>query len=177
MQEINIVNLLSKASGEIVVCACIACAVSFIIKKFSKLSNKSFIILSFIIGACIYFLVATILLDNALYIDFANSATCGALSGAVSLFVKRFAFMDNQDIKKQLQDLLSSIVLSEQLDEIVDNILQKLAGEKSVTKDGLKEILRSNLNATISEEELENIISFILSCCGFDNSNDENSDN
>lgn len=176
MQEINIVGLLSKYSGEIVVSACIACALSFIFKKLLKLSNKIFIFLSFIIGVGVYLIIAVISLDGAIYLEIANAITCGGLSAIISLFVKKFAFMDNGDIKKELEKLLSSIVLSEQLDEVVDNILEKIASCKTATSDELKEILKENLSSIIDESDIENVVSFILSCCDFD-SNDDDTEN
>ena len=153
MQEFNIINLLNKFSGEIILCVLIACCLAIIMKKFLKFSNKILIFISFILGFALYLFTGIVLLKQVILTSFVNGVTAGGLSVCVTLVIKKYARLGEDDIKKLIENLLSSIVLSEQLDEVVDNILEKLSSSKELTKEGLKELISKNLNASLSEEE------------------------
>lgn len=81
-----------------------------------------------------------------------NAVSSGTLSVTVNAFVKRFAFLDGDDIKTSLEQLLSSIILSDKLDEVVEEIILKLEAEKDdVTEAELKSVLKDN--TTFEEDE------------------------
>lgn len=165
MQEMNIVNLLLKLSGEITVSALIACAVALFAKRKAKLAKKQFFALSFGLGVLAYVAFDLALLGSAMAKLVTNAITCGAVALTVSLFCQKVAFMQPSDIKTELEKLLSSIVLSGQLDEIVDDILFKLSSQNAIDKDSLKEVIKNNLSTAISTEELDAISDFIISIC------------
>ena len=173
MQEFNVLGLLSKYSGEIIVCVAISCVISFVLKHYLKLSNKIFIILSLFIGFAVYLILSVFLLESSMLVRLTNAVTCGALSLTIAMCFKRFAFMDKSDIKSLLEKLLSSIVLSDELDNVVDEILQKMSAYGEQTKDCLREILKDNLNSNLTDEELETVIAFIISACDLDKNNDK----
>ncbi len=168
MQEFNVINLLNKFSGEIILAVVVACVVGLIAKRYFKLSDKFFIGVCFLLATIFYYLISLFIIDETLLSRFVNGITSGILATTVAMILKKFIYMENGDIKKSLEKLLSSIVLSEQLDEVVDNIIEKLANHSEQTKEGLKELISKNVNATLSEDELENIINFIISACGID---------
>lgn len=81
-----------------------------------------------------------------------NAVSSGTLSVTINAFIKRFAFLDGDGIKTSLEQLLSSIILSDKLDEVVEEIILKLNAEKEdVTEAELKSILKDN--TTLQEED------------------------
>lgn len=153
MQDVSIFNLIKNASAEIVVAAAISCVITLWYSTSHKLSSKKFFILSFILGTVVCFTLSMILSDfkvSALTVK--NAVSSGTLSVTVNAFVKRFAFLDGDDIKTSLEQLLSSIILSDKLDEVVEEIILKLEAEKEdVTEAELKSVLKDN--TTFEEDE------------------------
>lgn len=153
MQDVSIFNLIKNASAEIVVAAAISCVITLWYSTSHKLSSKKFFILSFILGTVVCFTLSMILSDfkvSALTVK--NAVSSGTLSVTVNAFVKRFAFLDGDDIKTSLEQLLSSIILSDKLDEVVEEIILKLEAEKDdVTEAELKSVLKDN--TTFEEDE------------------------
>ncbi len=153
MQEVSILNLIKNASAEIVVAAAISCVVTLGYSTSHKLSSKKFFILSFIIGTAGCFMLSMILSGlkiSALTVK--NAVSSGTLSVTINAFIKRFAFLDGDGIKTSLEQLLSSIILSDKLDEVVEEIILKLNAEKEeVTEAELKSILKDN--TTLQEED------------------------
>lgn len=166
MQEINLISLLQKYSGEIVVATILASVVMLLVKKLFKITNKTFVIFAFLVGAVTYFIIMTISSNEQPFVILTNSVTAGALSITVSLIVKRFIFLEDADIKKSLEKLLSSIVLSEQIDEVVDGIIEKISESTATTESELKTIIKENIGKEMDESELDNVVKFIISACG-----------
>lgn len=169
MQEFNVISLLQKYSGEIVLSACLGCALAVLIKKCKNVSDKFFIVLSLFFGLCAYLVIGLFFLKERAVLLCANALTSGGISATISLFVKRTAMLSGNDLKKSLEKLLSSIVLSDELDKVVDDILQKLASYEGETREDLKNVLKENVNADLSDVDLENIVNFILKACGIEN--------
>lgn len=164
MQEVNILSLIKNSSAEIVVAAAISCVITLSFSSSHKLSSKKFFIISFLIGtvACFFislfvngFTISTLALKNAI--------SSGTLSVTVTAFIKRFAFLEADDIKTSLQKLLSSIILSDKLDEVVDEIILKLnEAEPNITEVELKSILKAN-TALCDDEKLDEVSKVIMS--------------
>lgn len=163
MQEVNIFNLIKGANAEILVAAAISCVITLGYSTSHKLSSKKFFIISFIIGTAGCFLLSIFLSDftvSALTVK--NAVSCGTLSVTVTAFIKRFAFLDGDDIKTSLEQLLSSIILSDKLDEVVEEIILKLSEEKeTVTESELKSILKDNTTLD-GDEKLDAVCKLIM---------------
>ncbi len=163
MHEVNILNLIKNASAEIVVAAAISCVITLIYSSSHKLSSKKFFIISFIIGTVGCFLLS--LCTNGFSVTaqaIKNSISSGTLSVTVTAFIKRFAFISSDDVKASLQQLLSSIILSDKLDEVVDEIIEKLRSETSeVTLSELKSIIKEN-TSLCDDEKLDEVCRIVM---------------
>lgn len=91
-----------------------------------------------------------------------NAVASGTLSVTITAFIKRFAFLESDDIKTSLQKLLSSIILSDKLDEVVDEIILKLGdAETTLTGQELKVILKENTTLN-DDEKLDAVVNIII---------------
>lgn len=164
MQEVDIFNLIKNASAEIAVAATISCIITLWYTNSHKLASKKIFILSFIIGTVVCLLLSLLLADFSVSASTVkNAVSAGTLSVTVTAFVKRFALLDGDDIKTSLEELLSSIILSDKLDEVVEEIILKIQSEKEdVTETELKAILKDNTTLE-GDEKLDAVCKLILS--------------
>ena len=80
----------------------------------------------------------------------------------ITAFVKKTVFLEGSDLKIALEKLLSSIILSDNLDKVVEEILLKLSSsDKAVARAQLKEILREN-TSQLDEDKLDAVIDVII---------------
>lgn len=164
MQEVNILNLIKNSSAEIVVAAALSLTITLSLSSSHKFSSKKFFIISFIIGTSVCFILSLFL--NGFKIStvaIKNAISSGTLSVTVTAFVKRFAFLEADDIKTSLEKLLSSIILSDKLDEVVDEIILKLnEAEPQLTEVELKSIIKGN-TSLCDDEKLDEVAKLIMS--------------
>lgn len=163
MQEVNILNLIKNSNPEIVVAAALSCVLTLTISASHKFSSKTFFVISFVIGTCGCFILSLCL--NAFSVSvimIKNAVASGTLSVTITAFIKRFAFLESDDIKTSLQKLLSSIILSDKLDEVVDEIILKLGdAETTLTGQELKVILKENTTLN-DDEKLDAVVNIII---------------
>lgn len=162
MQEVNIFSLIKNANAEIVIATTISCLITFLYNFSHKLSSKQFFVMSFIIGTCVCFLLSMFLYDFTFSLSLIkNAISAGTLSVTVFAFIKRFAFIDGNDVKSSLEKLLSSIILSDNLDQIVDEIINSLTQqEKDLTVDLVKDIFKENTD--LSDDEIEEVCQIVI---------------
>ena len=162
MQEASIVALIKSSSAEIVVAAALACVITIIIKRSHKLSVKAFLITSFILGTAISFLLGLFLSASVTAESFKKALSADSLAVTITAFVKKTVFLEGSDLKIALEKLLSSIILSDNLDKVVEEILLKLSSsDKAVARAQLKEILREN-TSQLDEDKLDAVIDVII---------------
>ncbi len=163
MREVNIISLLKETSAETLVAVILSCIISIFYKKSHKLSIKLFLLLSFVIGGACCCVLTLIIGEKVSFAEVLKSGVvAGALSVTVTVFVKKLAFVDGDDVKKSLEKLLSSIVISDNLDKIVDEIIEKLSKNDAVcTKETLKQVLLDN-GFSSDDEVLETVCLFIM---------------
>jgi len=163
VREVNIFNLIKNSNAEIVVAAAISCVITLIYSSSHKLSSKKFFIISFILGTAGCFLLS--LSTNKFSVTagiIKNSVSGGTLSVTVTAFIKRFAFISSDDVKESLQQLLSSIILSDKLDEVVDEIINNLRSETSeITLSELKSIIKEN-TSLCDDEKLDEVCRIVM---------------
>lgn len=163
MQEPNIFNLIKNASAEIAVAAALSCVITLWYTNSHKLSSKKIFVLSFIIGTVCCFLLSLFIKGFAFSASTVkNAVSGGTLSVTVTAFIKRFTLFDGDDIKTSLQELLSSIILSDKLDEVVEEIILKIQAEsEEITETELKAILKQNTTLE-GEDKLDAVCKLIL---------------
>lgn len=163
MQEINIFSLIKNSSIEIVVAAALSLIVTLLISSSHKLSSKKIFIISFTIGFAVCLVLSIFLTEFGLSdLLFKNCISSGTLSVTIVAFVKKFSITTSDDIKTSIKQLLSSIILSDKLDEVVEEIILKLNStkEQEVTKSELHKILAQTTN--IDEEKLDLVCDIII---------------
>lgn len=166
MQDFNIIVLLQRYSGDIALTSIISCLISIFLKNFLNLSKKRSIIFSFLLGSFCYIIIGKIFLQIETVIILTNAVTCGALALSLTAFFNKCLSLEKDDVKKSLEKLLSSIVVGEQLDSIVDEIVLKLKEHSEVSYDEFKELIKDNLGKDIDSAELDSVVKFIFEACG-----------
>ena len=162
MQQLNVITLLEDLGVEIIIVAVIACAVSVVLRKFKNVSAKVCLFISFAIALTLTFFTETVMFSLSLSESAQKAVTSGALAIVLTSFIKKIAFMDKQDIKSGLEKLLSSIVLSDELDKVVNDIVEKLKSETSVDEQSVKDVLKENVKSDLDEATLDMVAKFII---------------
>ena len=162
MQQLNVITLLEDLGVEIIIVAVIACAVSVVLRKFKNVSAKVCLFISFAIALILTFFTETVMFSLSLSESAQKAVTSGALAIVLTSFIKKIAFMDKQDIKSGLEKLLSSIVLSDELDKVVNDIVEKLKSETSVDEQSVKDVLKENVKSDLDEATLDMVAKFII---------------
>ena len=162
MQEFNIVSLIESYGIEIAAGGIIACALAITLRNVLKTSAKTCLIIAFLTGALITFLSEFFVFQLTASDSLSKALTAGSLAIVVTSFTKKLAFMDKNDVKSNLEKLLSSIVLSDELDKVVDEIVEKIKKDATFTEETLKDVLRDNVDADIDENTLDLVSKFIL---------------
>ena len=162
MQEINIVSLIESYGIELAAGGMIACAAAILVRNVLKTSAKTCLIIAFLTGAMITFLLEFFAFKLPASVCLNKAMTSGSLAIVITSFTKKLAFMDKNDVKSNLEKLLSSIVLSDELDKVVDEIVEKVRKDTTFTEDTLKDVLRDNVDADIDENTLDLVSKFIL---------------
>ena len=162
MQEATVVALLKSTSADVVVSASIACLISLLINKSHKFSLKVFFFISFLLGALSY-LGVTLITNPTLEPTFLKGCVvAGSLAVTITAFVKKSVFLSTEDIKTSLEKLLSSIILSDNLDEVVEEIIAKIKKtDAPITKQELESLLKQN-TITTDEDKLETVCRVIM---------------
>ena len=166
MQEYNLITLFESYGIEIVFGGVVAAIASLIIRKRFNVSAKICLAISFVVAAaitafCEYFLLGLEFSDSL-----SKAATSGSLAVILTSFTKKLAFIDGDDIKANLEKLLSSIVLSGELDKVVNEIIEKIKSDADFNETSLKEVLRENVDATVDEQTLDMVAKFVLKALG-----------
>ena len=162
MQEFNLISLLEGYGVEIVVGALVAAVAAMLMKKFANTSAKKCLLISFAVGAAITFLIEFFAIGMTAAESVGKGITSGALAIVLTSFTKKLAFLSKDDLKANLEKLLSSIVLSDALDEVVNEIIEKIKTDTTLSEDTVKEVLRENALSDIDESTLDVIAKFIL---------------
>lgn len=162
MQEFNIVRLLSDCSFDCIIGAGIACVIIFVFKRFLKASTKICLGLAFIIGAAATASISAFLLKESAEVAATKAVTAGGVAAVLTAFMKKFAFTDKEELKSNIEKLLSSIVLSDELDKVVDEIIVKIL-DKGCGSDEIKSVILDNLSEDIDDESLDKVCAFIMS--------------
>ncbi len=173
MQEFNILKILNELSIEIVIGAVVACILCLIIKIRFKISHKSLLVCSFFIGGAVTYLASFIILKNANSDCLQKAILSGAVAIVLTAFSKKFAFTDKDDLKQGIEKLLSSIVLSEELDRVVDSIIETIVNCNEIETTQIKQIIKENLNDEIDETDLDALSNFILTALKGNKQNEE----
>ena len=162
MQEFNLISLIESYGVELAAGGIIACVATIILRNVFKTSAKVCLAVAFFIGAVITFLLEFFVIGLEINDSLSKALTSGSLAIVITSFTKKLAFMDKNDVKSNLEKLLSSIVLSDELDKVVDEIVEKIKKDTSFTEDSLKDVLRDNVDADIDENTLDLVAKFIL---------------
>ena len=117
---------------------------------------------SFAIALTLTFFTETVMFSLSLSESAQKAVTSGALAIVLTSFIKKIAFMDKQDIKSGLEKLLSSIVLSDELDKVVNDIVEKLKSETNVDEQSVKDVLKENVKSDLDEATLDMVAKFII---------------
>lgn len=174
MQEINIVSLLTKFSADVIVGAVIACACALLLKFFFKNSLKFYMLVSFVCALAATFLLNYFAMGREAVESLSGGITAGALAIILTAFIKKFAFTDAEELKKNLEKLLSTIVLSDNLDEVIDDLLKKITDDKAVKKTEIKAILKDCLEDGVDEATLNILTDFLCNALNVDEEKNEN---
>ena len=162
MQELNVISLIESYGIEIVAGGIIACAASILARNIFRLSAKTCLFIAFLGGAAITFAIEFFAVGLSADDSLGKSMTAGSIAIILTSFTKKLAFMDKNDVKSNLEKLLSSIVLSDELDKVVDEIIGRIKADTTFSEDSLKEVLRDNVDADIDEGTLDLVSKFIL---------------
>ena len=162
MQELNVISLIENYGIELAAGGLIACVVSILARNIFKLSAKTCLLIAFLTGAAVTFSIEFFAVKLEVKECLAKALTAGSVAVILTSFTKKLAFMDKNDVKSNIEKLLSSIVLSDELDKVVDEIVEKIKTDTTFTKSSLKDVLRENVDADIDENTLDLVASFIL---------------
>ena len=162
MQEYNLITLFESYGIEIAFGGIVAAVASIFLRKKFNLSAKVCLAISFLVAAVITFVGEYFLLSLPAEESVSKAITGGSLAVVLTSFTKKLAFIDGDDIKANLEKLLSSIVLSGELDKVVNEIVEKIKSDSEFNKTSLKEVLRENVNATVDEQTLDMVAEFLL---------------
>ncbi len=169
MQEFNIITLLSSFSVEVVAVSVASFVVAFCLKLFFKIGNKYCLVISFLLSLCITFLLELFVFKLDLVTSMQRGITAGAISLVLTSFSKKIAFCSRKDVKRSLEKLLSTIVLSDEMDKVVDEIIEKIKSDTTFNEDSIKTVIKENLSGEIDDEKLELIAKFVLNALNIKN--------
>ena len=161
MQEFNVVSLITKFSADVVIGAVVACVCTFLLKSFFNRSTKFYMLLSFVFAMAITALINFFALKEEIVESLYGGITAGALAMILTVFIKKFAFSDDDDLKSDLEKLLSGIILSGNLEEVVDDIIKKITDSKAPERAEVKKILKDVLENDTDEKTLDALTDFI----------------
>ncbi|MBP5177867.1 MAG: hypothetical protein ILP02_04730 [Clostridia bacterium] len=162
MQEINLISLIEDYGVELAAGGLIACAAAIIMRNALKISAKVCLLVAFAVGAAITFLLEFFVFALPAEDSVSKAISAGSLAVVITSFTKKIAFMDKNDVKSNLEKLLSSIVLSDELDKVVDEIVDRIKTDATFSEQKLKDVLRENVDADIDDDTLNMVSGFIL---------------
>lgn len=168
MQEFNLISLLNSFSIEVVATAITAFLLSFLLKLAFKLDNKYCLFISFFSSLLICFFLELIFFGQDIASSIQKGLTAGAISILFTSFSKKLGLASRGDVKKGLEKLLSTIVLSEELDKVVDDIIEKIKADTELNEDSIKSVIKENLSGEVDEGNLELIAKFLLKALNID---------
>lgn len=168
MQEFNLIALLNSFSVTVVATAIFAFMISLALKLLFKLDNKYCLIISFFSSLLICFFLELIFFEQGIATAVQKGITAGAVSILLTSFSKKIGLASREDVKKSLEKLLSTIVLSEELDKVVDDIIEKIKADTALNEDSIKSVIRENLSGQVDEESLALIARFVLNALNID---------
>ena len=161
MQDINVVSLLTKFSGDIVVGAVVASLCALVLKRLVKSSMLFFLAVAFVCAFSITFLLKYLVLKYTVVDSLSGGFTAGALALVLTAFIKRFAFTDKEELKSGLEKLLSSIILSKKLDDVVNEVIDGLINNKCVEKGQIEKVLKDCLEGETDEKTIRYLTDFV----------------
>ena len=156
------IRLIESYAVEIAAGGVIACVAAIAARKLFKVSAKAVLLASFVLGAAITFAIDMLLMRSGASVGVSNAMTAGALAIVLTSFTKKLAFMDKDDIRANLENLLSSIVLSDELDKVVGGIVEKIRSSSEVDENVVKQVLKDNMSVDVDENTLDLVAKFIL---------------
>lgn len=163
MQEYNVVSLLTKFSGDVVIGAVVACVFAIAVKKISKTAAKILLAVAFVCAFAITCLLDYFVFSRSPSDCISGGMTAGALASVLTAFVRKTAFTDKETLKADIEKLLSSIILSDKLDGVVDGIIEKIKNSKAVEKEQIRALLKDCLDGGTDDITLDALTDLI---CG-----------
>lgn len=163
MQEFSVVRLLADCSIDTLIGAVAACAAAILLKRLFKLSSKLCLACAFISAAIIASALSTLVLSEEASVAATKAVTSGGVAVALTAFLKKCVFSDKAELKANIEKLLSSIVLSDELDRVVDEIVSRIIDEGGGNEE-IKSVILDNLSGEADEESLDKACAFIAAC-------------
>ena len=166
MQDINIFSLLTKFSGDVIVGAAVACNCAAVVRKFFHSATKSLMGVAFVCAFALTSLIDYFAYDYILTEALSGGITAGALAITLTAFIKHLAFSDEKSLKNDIERLLSSIILSDKLDAVVDDILTRIRENDAVDKNQIRSLLKECLEGDIDDNTLNALTDLVSDALG-----------
>ena len=166
MDDINIFSLLQKFSGDVVAGAGVACVCAFLVKKFFHSATKALMGVAFVCAFALTFFIDYFTYDYILTEALSGGITAGALAITLTAFIKHLAFSDKKSLKDDIEKLLSSIIISDNLDSVVDDILTRIKENDAVTKTQIRTVLKECLDKEADEATLNALTDLVCDALG-----------
>ncbi len=164
MNDIQIlVSFLQNYGIDVVILGVLVCVLTSFVKKFVPKSLKNFIgLIPFLLGVLLYALYSLLLLKNSLCFEIVNKGIqTGAIATLIYAFSKQLK-LSGGDIIKSISDLLTGILSSKTISEVVkvikENFSHDITDEEKVEK--ITEILKQNQD--VPDDVKEVVVKLIL---------------
>ena len=166
MQDIDIFSLLTKFSGDVIVGAAVACICAAVVKKFFHSATKALMGVAFVCAFALTFIIDYFAFSYALTEALSGGVTAGALAITLTAFIKHLAFSDQKELKNDIEKLLSSIILSDEIDAVVDDILTRVKENTAVSKNQIRSVLKECLDKNVDDTTLNALTDLVCDALG-----------
>ena len=155
MQEIQLINLLSKYSIDCVFVAILDCVIMMAIRRKKRFSHKISGTFPFFIAFLFYF--GASLLNIISYEDaIQKSFSAGGLATVIYAVLGGFNKSDEDELKKLLYRILKNVVIEENLTKVTEDIILSLESgvDEALTTIKISDLIRANLSENCDEQQI-----------------------
>ena len=155
MQEIQLINLLSKYSVDCVFVAILDCAIMMAIRRKKRFSYKLNGMFPFFIAFLLYFSISLL---NVISYDEAiqKSFSAGGLATVIYAVLGGFNKSDEDELKRLLFHILKNVIIEENLVKVTEEIISSLESgvDDALTTIRISDLIRANLSENCDEQQI-----------------------
>lgn len=155
MQEIQLLNLLSKYSVDCVFVAILDCFFLIVLKRKKIFSYRASGFFPFFAAFLVYFMLSLIGIFSYEEV-ISKSFSAGGLATVMYAVFGGFNKSDEDELKKLLTHVLQSVVVEDKLVKVTEDIISSLEDgtDDSLTVIRISDLIRANLSEDCDEQQI-----------------------